>query len=758
MTWLNLVTACDTGPGATVGRVPRRREQVERAPERDDGPKLVRSCLLAAMLLVAAGCAPSPEPPDGAVGAADAPTSSPDGTSASSSGSSSGSSTGSSTGSSSGAGSGAEPVVLDAGVRIGDGRAVMASTGATTTVVVTTIGVQVLTGEQRTALDVDPTLGPPTGLDVAADGSVAALSWPDHVELWAVAGQPERIERIDLVGATATLRAGTLFLRTETQLRLIDASDGSEVARHDAPGSATFGPLAVDPAAAWWAVPVTDPTGSPELLVSIDGGAPTSQAIEGRDGLQAFQVEADPAAPRVFVGLSQDGEPYSGGEIVVVDLGTGGVTAAHIVDPAALWDVGIDGGLVILDRDRIRRVDPDGVERPQQTTPDGFPPFSVHRLTTGGFVAVLQDGSRLVLGPDDEVERQPAAARRFVLTSQEAGLPAVVSIVDHTGSIAVLEPDGTLRRQIDDLVAGTINDIDISADGDLAVATSTGSINLLQGASGADGLAASPGEGWSSELAHAEGNVDTVVFSPDGTRLVGGVAERRSPVVFDDTVAVWDLGDQRRVVEIGGEREEVQDCSSFANVVRLASDGSFLVGLSHDFTAFVLDGETFERRLTLPPHAGPILDLALSFDDQLLATTSEDSTLRVWDVTSGELVADYPTIVGGYRSIDFLPDGSLLVADRQGNLSVLDPTSGEVRSTFESTVSGAADVEVSPDGRFVASGDGTVLRIWSSETGQVLQEFNGHYGSVTSMAFAEDSGFLVSGSDDGTAVVWDLQA
>ncbi len=631
----------------------------------------------------------------------------------------------------------------------------MASTGGPTTVVVTTIGVQVLSGDERTALGTDPALGPPTGLDVAADGSRAVLSWPDHVELWALGAETALIERFDVAEATVTLADQTLFLLTETQLRLIDGDGGAELARHDATGAAAFGPVAIDPAGGWWAALISDPNGSPELLVSLDGGEPVRQAIEGRDGLLAFQVEADPANRRVFVGLSQDGERYSGGEIVVVDLDAGGVTAAHVVDPAALWDVGVDGGLVILDRDRIRRVEPDGIERPEQATPEGYPPFSVHRLTTGGFIAVLQDGSRLLLGPEDEVERQPAAARRFVLTSQEAGLPAVVSIVDHTGSIAVLDPDGTLRRQIDDLVAGTINDIDISAAGDLAVATSTGSINLLQGAGG---LGSDPAGGWTSELAHAEGNVDTVVFSPDGTRLVGGVAERRSEVVFDDTVAVWDLGDQRRIVEIGGEREEVLDCSSFANVVRLASDGSFLVGLSHDFTAFVLDGETFERRLTLPPHAGPILDLALSPDDQLLATTSEDSTLRVWDVTSGELVADYPTIVGGYRSIDFLPDGTLLAADRQGNLSVLETTSGEVQSTFESTVSGAADVEVSPDGRFVASGDGTVLRIWSAETGQVLQEFNGHYGSVTSMAFAEDSGFLVSGSDDGTAVVWDLQA
>lgn len=729
MTRANLVTACDIGLAATVEWVPGLREQVERAPRWHGGTRFLAG--LVTMVMTAAACAPSAEAPAGTAAPSGDPTSS-------------------ATEPSNDDPSGVEPRSLEAGTRIGDGRAVIASTGDQTTVVVTTIGVQAMIGDRMIDLDTEPALGPPTGLDVSDDGSRAVLTWPDRVELWGLGSEIGLVRGLDSPGVTATLADRTLFLVTEAELRVLDGSDGTELARHTAPGSGRFGPIAVDPAGAWWAIPVSDPDGAPELLVSMEEGEPVRQPMVGRDGLLAFQAEADPTGPRVFVGLSQDGERHSGGEIVAWDLDTGAASSTQVVDPAALWDVGADGGLVILDRERIRRIDPGGVERPAQAAPEGYPPFAVHHLAAGGFVAVLQDGSRLLLGPEDQVESQPAEVERFVLTSQEAGQPATASIVDHTGSITVLEPDGTVRRRIDALVAGTINDIDISVDGDLAVATSTGSINLLSGDAEL--------VGWTSELAHAEGNVDTVVFSPDGTQLVGGVAERRSEVVFDDTVAVWDLADERRIVEIGGEREEVQDCSSFANVVRLASDGSFLVGVSHDFTVFVLDGATYERRLTLPPHAGPVLDLAVSLDDRLLATTSEDSTMRLWDIGSGEMVAEYPTIVGGYRSIDFLPDGTILAADRQGMLSVLAATTGEVERTFESTVSGAADVEVSPDGRFVASGDGTVLRVWSVDTGAVVDEFHGHYGSVTSMAFGREGDILVSGSADGTAVVWDLQS
>lgn len=720
-------------------------------------PVLVLICVL---LVVAAGCAPSTDGPAGAAGSASDDAASDRNSSENASGADGTGVSDDETGAT------IQPLGFDAGVRLGRGRAVAAATAGPVTVVATTIGAQVRIDDRWQPLDLDPQLGPPDGIDVSDDGTRLVLWWSDHAQLWSVDGDPGLVQRIEAQDARASFTGTDVLVVTPDSMVVLDPVDGTEVARHRAPTGLRFGPTAADPDGEWLAAALIDPAGADQLLLALDGADPVTTTIPDRDQLDVFQLDADPADRRLMIGLSPDGQRFSGGEILVWDIELGGVASSATIEAASMWTVGDDGRLIIVGQDGYLLIGADGAPGQAQPLPDGYPPFAVHPRPGGRFLIIRQDASRLILD-GDQIDSEPVPPGRFALTSHQAGDPATVSFVDQTGDITVIGPDD-ISRHLDDLVAGTINDIDISTDGDLAVATSTGSINLLAdaiettsttGSTGSTGVTDPVGRDWTSEFAHAEGNVDTVVFSPDGTQLVGGVAERRSAVIFDDTVAVWDLSDEQRIVEIGGEREEVQDCSSFANIIRLASDGSFLVGVSHDFTVFVLDGATYQQIQTMPPHAAPILDLALSPDDRWLVTTSEDSTTRVWNLQTGELAADYPTILGGYRSIDFLADSErLLVADRQGGLVVVDALTGEEQFTFESVVSGASDVDVSPDGRFVAAGDGPVLRVWAADTGKVVDEFVGHHGSVTTTAFSPDGSKVISGSNDGTAVIWQLAA
>lgn len=57
----------------------------------------------------------------------------------------------------------------------------------------------------------------------------------------------------------------------------------------------------------------------------------------------------------------------------------------------------------------------------------------------------------------------------------------------------------------------------------------------------------------------------------------------------------------------------------------------------------------------------PIFDLALSADGSVLASASEDGTIRLWDVVTGQLVTTLYS-AGGVNGIQFSPDGAVLAS------------------------------------------------------------------------------------------------
>ena len=130
--------------------------------------------------------------------------------------------------------------------------------------------------------------------------------------------------------------------------------------------------------------------------------------------------------------------------------------------------------------------------------------------------------------------------------------------------------------------------------------------------------------------------------------------------------------------------------------------------------------------------ASTVTDLAFSPNGDLLATTSDDSTLRIWSVADRQMVNEYTTPPGGYWSLVFGGDGrTLVVSDLVGTVSVLDIDTGAVVRTFAGQKNRLAELAISPDGSLVASGaDDNTVELWSTATGELLAQLPGHTAPV----------------------------
>lgn len=60
---------------------------------------------------------------------------------------------------------------------------------------------------------------------------------------------------------------------------------------------------------------------------------------------------------------------------------------------------------------------------------------------------------------------------------------------------------------------------------------------------------------------------------------------------------------------------------------------------------------------TLRGHVGPVYQCVFSADSRLLATSSKDTTVKVWDMRTFKLASDLPGHEDEVYALDWSPDG-----------------------------------------------------------------------------------------------------
>ena len=162
---------------------------------------------------------------------------------------------------------------------------------------------------------------------------------------------------------------------------------------------------------------------------------------------------------------------------------------------------------------------------------------------------------------------------------------------------------------------------------------------------------------------------------------------------------------------------------------------------------------------TYSGHDGWVLGVAYAPDGSRLASASEDASIRIWDVATGELLTEFGAHGSWVRGVAYAPDGSRLAgACQDGAVRIWDVASGEQLAHLGHKRAVSAVVYTPDSSRLAsASQDGTV-RIWDVDAGELVAELAGHKRGVSAVAYTPDGSRLASASQDGTVRIWDVDA
>ncbi|MFN7928321.1 MAG: TIR domain-containing protein [Blastocatellia bacterium] len=195
----------------------------------------------------------------------------------------------------------------------------------------------------------------------------------------------------------------------------------------------------------------------------------------------------------------------------------------------------------------------------------------------------------------------------------------------------------------------------------------------------------------------------------------------------------------------------------------VSPDGTWAASGSEDKTIKIWDLETGQCRATLKGHGDRVMSVAITPDGKRILSASFDKTVRVWDAGSGREVAKLKGHTGEVWSVVALHDNAhALSGGWDKTLRLWKLASGKCLKPIKCGADGADDVfssAVNPAGTRALSGhrDGRV-RLWNLETGECLATLKGHSDIVKSVQIAPDGRFAVSGANDKTVKIWELEA
>jgi WD40 repeat protein/DNA-binding SARP family transcriptional activator len=297
--------------------------------------------------------------------------------------------------------------------------------------------------------------------------------------------------------------------------------------------------------------------------------------------------------------------------------------------------------------------------------------------------------------------------------------------------------------------------------------------------------------------------VETVDFSPDGTRLTTSGD--------DGDVKVWDI------TSTGGGHEWLTLPGEGG--LAYSPDGERLAVGSEDGKIHVYDAGSGREKLALQAHEGRVNAIAFDPTGSTLATAGlVDGTARILDAASGDELATFDLALSGEREsrpcplyrtsltqafdVAFSPNGAMLATggwEGPSSTIIWDPTRGDrprvlpqapEQDLWGRTVDFSADgrlvagvawdevfvwsveddrivgrlheqqvtaLAFSPDGRRLATGsiEGS-LKVWDAHTGRLVDSLTGNLGQVLDLAFSPDGTSLATNSSDGTVRLWDV--
>ena len=248
------------------------------------------------------------------------------------------------------------------------------------------------------------------------------------------------------------------------------------------------------------------------------------------------------------------------------------------------------------------------------------------------------------------------------------------------------------------------------------------------------------------------GGLGSVVFSPDGNHLFS---------VFDKEVKIWDV---RTGKELHSFKGEYGALAFSPDGKRLASRSQDYNGKRWEWTVKVWDAQTGEQLLTLAQSTDNFYGMTFSADGNQFAVVCGDKPVRVWKLPPGrmrQLVTALeqqfvPDQAAPVTAAAFSSQGALASAGPDRRVRLGYPASGRQYGLRGDLATAVTALAFSADDKLLAGAapDGSVT-LWEAYAVRKRLHFDGEPGICRAICFSRD-GKLLAAARGKSLRVWDV--
>jgi WD40 repeat protein len=218
------------------------------------------------------------------------------------------------------------------------------------------------------------------------------------------------------------------------------------------------------------------------------------------------------------------------------------------------------------------------------------------------------------------------------------------------------------------------------------------------------------------------------------------------------TIKLWDIINGKLLLEMSENNNNIMIEAHFSK------DGKrfFSIARSNFNYPIIWDATSGKKIIELQELPSMLLTAVFSPDESKILCAYEDTTAKLWDVTTGINLINYLGHTKRVSDIQFSPNNESLLFAKDNDLELWDIISGSEKMKLKGHNGAVNYCQFDTDGkRIVSASDDRTAKIWNAHTGILQYSLKEHKAGINYTEFSKNQSFIITASFDGDAIIWD---